>query len=89
MNLRLEGAEVTVTLSRRNLLALLAKLDEPHSLRTIIRDCGDLVLVVRAEDDPVHYAAREPGPMTPTTEAGIRRRRQAIRRDERSGKGNR
>ncbi len=89
MNLKVEGAEVTVTLSRRNLLALLAKLDEPGSLRTIIRDCGDLVLVVRAEDDAVHYAEREPGPMTPTTEAGIRRRRQAIRRDERRGTGNR
>ncbi len=88
MNVQIEQGVITVTLSRRNLLALLAKLDEPDSMRTILRDCGDLRLVLRAEDDAVHYADREPGPMTPTTEAGIRRRRQAMRHAESRGEGN-
>lgn len=69
-----------VTLSRRNLLALLAKLDQPNSTRTILGGyvyvdgkLADLVLALRAEPDEQHYANREPaGRMLETTEAAIR-----------------
>jgi hypothetical protein len=75
-----EGGLVLVTLSRRNLLALLAKLDEQVSGRKITGGyvfCDDdlldgVTLAVRSEPDEEHYADREPpGPMSPTTEAGI------------------
>jgi hypothetical protein len=77
-----EGGLVLVTLSRRNLLALLAKLDEPASWRTIAGGyvyCDEelvdgVTLAVRSEPDELHYADREPpGPMLPSTEASIRR----------------
>jgi hypothetical protein len=72
-----------VTLSRRNLLTLLHKLDMPTSFRTITNsDCWlngtlapDLTLVLRCEDDEEHYSKRPdpPGPMHPASEAFIRR----------------
>jgi hypothetical protein len=77
-----EGSLLLVTLSRRNLLALLAKLDEPASWRTIVGGyvyCDEELfdgvrLAVRAEPDELHYADREPpGPMLPSTEAAVRR----------------
>ena len=55
-----------VTLSRRNLLTLLAKLEIPGSSRTIIKPDGTYVI---AEPDELHYQGRvPPGPMTPETE---------------------
>jgi hypothetical protein len=73
-------ASCEVTLSRRNLLALLQKLEMEGSARTLISDnCPPgLELVVRAEDDEEHYAERAepPGPMHPRTEAFIREREQ-------------
>jgi hypothetical protein len=79
--LEIDGARVVVTLSRRNLLALLHKLDWPPSARTIVNsDCyrdgepvDDLLLVLRCEDDSEHYSRRPepPGPMHPYTEASI------------------
>jgi hypothetical protein len=73
---------VLVTLSRRNLLALLAKLEQPSSWRTLVsgdvhRDgqmADDVKVVVRSEPDELHYHPdREPpGPMMPATEAAIR-----------------
>jgi AMMECR1 domain-containing protein len=84
MMARLELTEGTVfvALSRRNLLALLSKLDWPESARTIVNsDCyrdgrpvDDVVLVLRAEDDDEHYARRAdpPGLMHPVTEVFIR-----------------
>ena len=82
MRLRLfhhtDHASCEVTLSRRNLLALLHKLEMEGSARTLISsDCPPgLELVVRAEDDEVHYQDRDepPGPMHPKTEAFIRSR---------------
>jgi hypothetical protein len=70
---------VTVTLSRRNLLALLAKLELPVSLRAISstnayadgEPVDPVVMVVRAEPDAEHYRARNPGPMSPITETLI------------------
>jgi hypothetical protein len=77
------GCEVVlVTLSRRNLLALLAKLEQSASFRSLIsgyvyrdgRLADDVRLAVRAESDELHYHPdREPpGPMLQATEAAIR-----------------
>ena len=76
-----EGAHAIVTLSRRNLLTLLHKLDMPGSMRMLAnRDSyidgnavTSLLLLLRAEDDPEHYATRvsPPGPVHPVTEAFI------------------
>lgn len=72
---------VIVTLSRRNLLAMIHKLTWADSARTITPgDCfrdgvpvDDVLLVLRAEDDRERYARRPepPGPMHPYTEASI------------------
>jgi hypothetical protein len=58
-----------VVLSRRNLEALLAKLDgAPYdSACTIYRDG----VWVRAEENEKHYGEREPGEMHPETEARL------------------
>ena len=65
--------EVVVRLSRRNLKALLHKLDWEESERTLQRqeEPGGPILTVIAEDDPEHYGDRTPGPMHPETEAAI------------------
>lgn len=54
-----------VELTRRNLTALLAKLDDPDSQRTLISPGfhGDPVIAVRAVEDEEHYADRAPGPV--------------------------
>jgi hypothetical protein len=67
-----------VTLSRRNLLALLHKLDMPGSARMLEntdveidgRYAEGFHFVIHAEDDPEHYRARiePPGPLHPQTE---------------------
>lgn len=81
MKLDLRDDHVFVVLSRRNLFALLHKLEMPGSARTLL--CGDnpidgkptsdVVLVVHAEDDEPHYATRiaPPGPMHPATECAL------------------
>lgn len=79
--LDLEPSCVVVTLSRRNLLALLHKVDWPGSARTIVNnDCywnglpiDGLTLVLRVEDDDEHYRRRAepPGHMHPRTEVFI------------------
>lgn len=60
-----------IELTRRNLLTLLAKLDEPHSARTIRKEG----FFVRAVEDIAHYVDVEAGRMSPTTEAAIKRMR--------------
>lgn len=50
-----------IELTRRNLMVLLAKLDDPDSQRTLIDPDG--MIAVRAVEDAEHYADREPGPM--------------------------
>ena len=81
MRLDLLDDGVLVTLSRRNLLALLAKLDELCSARTLTsgnaywreQATDGVVLAVRAESDAEHYRDRPlPGQMTIETEAAIR-----------------
>lgn len=51
----------TVELTRRNLLALLDKLDDPCSNRTLVDP--DRRVAVRAVEDIEHYADRQPGPV--------------------------
>ena len=61
---------VTLALSERNLLALLAKVNDPASFRTLTRfsDDGSMLFVVRAEPNEAHYGGREPGAVHPRTE---------------------
>lgn len=59
-----------VYLSRRNLLTLLKKLDDPFSEKTIVKNdtrhrtypCSDHIIVTAVEDED-YYTDREPGPM--------------------------
>lgn len=83
MRLEQEQGSVRVVLSRRNLTALLAKLDgfPRESSCALYRwhsDCRTM-LVVKAEPDDIHYAnperlSQRPGEMHPKTEAEIKRR---------------
>jgi hypothetical protein len=75
-----ESGFIVVRLSRRNVLALLSKLDQPGSARVLVQQgayvCGvlqeELVLVVHVEPDELHYAGRcPPGAMSPETEAFV------------------
>jgi hypothetical protein len=71
-----------VTLSRRNLLALLHKLDAPGLFRAIANTDVEIdgafapgfAFGIAVEDDGEHYARRAdpPGPMHPRTEAFVR-----------------
>jgi hypothetical protein len=66
-------SSVEIVLSRRNLLALLQKLDMEGSARTIIGwdTSGDVPISVRSENDAEHYVGRKPGPMHSATEKFI------------------
>ena len=67
-----ERIEVWVTLSRRNLRALLVKLGDPDSKKTISRDVEPgMRLYVRAESDDEHYAERVPGQLVLWTELAL------------------
>src|SRR5260370_658079 len=68
---------IFITLSRRNLRALLAKLDgfPKDSKKTVYKDMDDgQVLVVTAEEDDIHYRLHTPGTMHPETEVRITER---------------
>jgi len=73
LELEVAGRQVYVTLSRRNLMTLLTKLEHPESARTIYRDFPDIgcTLVLKAEPDDIHYRNRTPGPMADWTEREI------------------
>lgn len=82
MRLDISPAAVIVTLSKRNLLALLQKVDDPLSNRMLVSGYvylqGGLFdgveLVIRCEPDSQHYAEREsPGPMHPSAQMFIAR----------------
>lgn len=75
MNCTVDGKEVTVTVSRRNLLALLSKLDYMgDSALTITRETDSgWKVVLRAEHDEQHYEGRTPGKMHPMTEVCLQR----------------
>jgi hypothetical protein len=73
--LDVEPGLAIVTLSRRNLLSLLSKLEWTGSHRMIMTEhcyrfgepVNDTILVIQAEDDDDHYAKRPapPGSMHP------------------------
>lgn len=68
---------VTVVVSRRNVLALLHKLDMEGSARTLVKDDPTGRLILQVEDDQEHYATRPegaPGEMHPATETFIQSR---------------
>lgn len=68
---------VVVTLSRRNVLSLLHKMERPdptegEAIRTLMRNQGDgLFLAVVIEPDKDHYEDREPGDMGADIEAKL------------------
>lgn len=60
---------VLVTLSRRNLLTLLAKVEDDDSAGTIYRHVDNYTtLIVTAEKDEDHYQGRTPGCIHPDHE---------------------
>ena len=69
------GTGVEIVLSRRNLKALLAKLDgnPPDSKCAILGGVDAPGIVVKAEEDDVHYGSRgfPPGQMVDETEAAL------------------
>ena len=62
---------IHICLSKSNVLALLHKVDNPDSAKTLIKNCGDDTLIVSVEDDDQHYANGIRGEMHPETEAFI------------------
>jgi hypothetical protein len=64
----IDGGTVFVTLSKRNLLALLSKVDDETSAKTLNRAAdpqnpeGEPTLFVVAEPDDTHYSDRDYGP---------------------------
>ena len=80
MRLELSDGLVVIALSRRNLLALIAKLDghPAGSAKTLTYETGDGVrLVIRAEEDNEHYLNQErdsplPGRLNADTDGAIR-----------------
>lgn len=70
MKIEFANDKVTLVLSRRNLLTLLAKLDgyPPNSACTIMGGSDAPGVLVRAEEDDVHYQDRPAGRMHPETE---------------------
>jgi hypothetical protein len=81
VRLDITPASVILTLSKRNLLALLQKADDPLSQRRLVGgyvyEGGKLIdgiyLVVGCEPDEQHYVDRQPGAMHPRTEEFIAR----------------
>lgn len=72
MRLKRTAAEIEVTLSRRNILALLHKLDWEGSERTIQKRADDgMILTVVAEDNDEHYGDDAAGVMHDETERFI------------------
>lgn len=67
------GRVVRVELTRRNLLALLTKLDQPGSARTLVKDANPKLapdvtrLVIVAVEDDAHYSNRLAGDLHPAT----------------------
>jgi hypothetical protein len=74
MKLDINGkASVHVVLSRRNLKTLLAKLDEPESLKTLYKlTHSGTILMVTAEDDDKHYQGRAAGEVHPREEEKLK-----------------
>lgn len=77
MRMEVTDDEVTVYVSRRNLLTLLHKFEMTDSERTLSRrphDGGSRSLILIADDDDAHYGDRVPGAVHPQTEEAIHER---------------
>lgn len=62
MKVERNGDVIHVELTRRNLIALLDKLDDPLSVRTIGKGGDDCCYVwIKAVEDIEHYVDRAPG----------------------------
>ena len=70
---KLDNGTIVVELSERNLLTLLAKLNQPDSFCTLYKDCADGRLVVQSVPDKQHYGDRKPGPVHPLSEEAVRK----------------
>jgi hypothetical protein len=68
---RIDSHFAIVRLSKRNLLALLDKVDRPESVATIYKRCDGVIVSVCAELDDKHYEGRTAGRMERGTEARI------------------
>lgn len=68
--------EIDLTLSRRNLLSLLHKVDWEGSARTIQKHLDGILLNVIVEDDAEHYGDNAAGIMHDETERFIEERTQ-------------
>lgn len=64
--------DFVITLSKRNLLSLLSKVDDPNSARTLYKRTELGVIRVVSEDDATHYGSKTPGPMSKETEDYIK-----------------
>lgn len=71
MKFTIENGRVTVTLSKRNVLALLSKVDDPYSGRTLYNQNDPGWLIVKVEPDAEHYSGRTPGQVSEKSEAFI------------------
>lgn len=73
---RTVGGSFVLALSRRNLLALTSKLDQPESQRTIFKDIkfngAEWRVIVVGEDDDKHYGDKPAGEMSEATEEFIK-----------------
>lgn len=67
--IRAAGMMPVLELTRRNLIVLLTKLDDPTSARTLLD--GDNLIAVTAVEDADHYADREPGEVADRTLTGL------------------
>ena len=81
--------EQTIELTRRNLLALLAKLDgNPRDSACLIgspnRDSAGRIWWVKAVENEAHYSDRAPGRMHPGTEEVVRAGRSLFEEAERA-----
>lgn len=76
MKLQVDQNKVTITLSKRNLLALLSKVDEQYSAKTIYKryqgEDHSWLLVLKVEQDDQHYKEVAPGQMVDWTEEFIK-----------------
>jgi len=81
-------ADLTLTLSRRNLLSLLHKLTMPGSRRTIIKDTDGVNIAVKAVTDEEAYHDRLASEMHPETEEFVELMGRAIKLVQEQGENN-
>ena len=68
----INNESVIITLSKRNLLALLDMVDDPYAQKTIYKHIDQFEVCVIVEPDDIHYGDNKPGEMSPKTEKFIK-----------------